>query len=59
MTQFYCKYTNVNRAGFSKCRARLELLLRGATELCVQTFLGGHQIIMIEVSDVKKIGPKE
>ena len=42
MTQFYCKYANMDRASFSKRRARLlELLLRGPTEWCVHKFMRG------------------
>jgi len=58
MTQFYCKYTNVDKAGFSMCRSRLEVLLRGPTEMCVQKVFRAAQVIMIEVSDVKKVGSK-
>jgi len=53
MTQFYCKYTNGDRA-------RLEVLLQGRTEWCVQKFLGDeYHFMIIEVSDVKKLGPKD
>jgi len=41
MTRFYCKYTNVDRAGFSMCRARLEVLSRGPSEWRVQKFSRG------------------
>jgi len=58
MTQFYCKCTNVDRAGFSKCRAQLEVLIRGPTEWYVKKFFWGCQAIMIEVIDVKKLGLK-
>jgi len=46
------------RAGFRNCRARLEAHLRDPPEWCVQKFLGVHQVIIIEVGDVKKLGPK-
>jgi len=58
MTQFYCKYTNVDRVGFSTCRARLEVLCGGPLSCACKNLVGGHQVIMIEVSDVKKIGRK-
>jgi len=39
MAQFYCKYANVDRVGFSKCRSRLKVLLRGRTVQCVHVFV--------------------
>jgi len=35
-TLFYCKYTNMDRAGFSKRKSRSEVFLHGPTELCEQ-----------------------
>jgi len=58
MTQFYCKYTHVDRAGYSKCWARWYFCGAPLSGLC-RNFLGGHQVIMLEVSDAKKLGPKE
>jgi len=43
MTQFYCKYTNMDRAGFSKCKVRLEVLFRGPTEC--RKILGENRVI--------------
>ena len=42
MTQFYRKYTNVNRADFSMCRARLEVVLRAPLIFVCKNCLGGH-----------------
>jgi len=36
-------------AGVSKCGARLETLLRGLTQWCVEIFQGVHQVIMGEI----------
>jgi len=44
------------RAGLSKCEARLEALLRGPTQRCLQKFLIGHQVILFEIVDVKERG---
>jgi len=41
------------KAGLSKCEARLEVILRGPTQWCVQKF-EEHQVTMIEIGDVKE-----
>ena len=45
---------NNNRAGISKCWARLEALLWGPTQWRMRKFLIGHQVIMIKIVDVKR-----
>jgi len=58
MTQFYCKYTNVDRAGFSKCGARLEVIA-GPTEWCVLKFFMGASIHKDTSHWWKKLGSKD
>jgi len=44
------------KAGLSKFGARLEALLRGPTQWHMKKFFIGHQVIMVEIVDVKGRG---
>jgi len=49
---------NPSRAGVSKFRARLETLLLGPTQWYGEIIEGVHQLITIEIGDVKKVRPE-